>query len=250
MKIRSISSRGPARGLTLIELVVVLAILVALAGLIIANFPTLLHKASGATSANTIQDIGRAMNTKFQLSGVYADYYDNLTGAVLPTNSLNQVAATAIGAGDLAAFNARGIANVINLMSYPSVAPDATASVSDITNAVPISAATTLSLVTDTALIKKLLPNTNGYTGTLNIYILGVGKNCNLVGGKSSMLEAPTRTGTDPREASTDFYQRYCVAFVTDGGASSRKVTFLGAVAPTASGFGLTDDSTSEYNAK
>lgn len=53
MKIPSPSPRLSARGLTLIELVVVLAILVALAGLIIGNFPSLLRKASGSTSANT-----------------------------------------------------------------------------------------------------------------------------------------------------------------------------------------------------
>ena len=42
MKLRSFGQRASARGLTLIELVVVLAILVALAGLIIGNFPSLL----------------------------------------------------------------------------------------------------------------------------------------------------------------------------------------------------------------
>ncbi len=252
MKLRSIDTRASARGLTLIELVVVLAILVALAGLIIGNFPSLLRKASGATSANTIQDIGRAMNGKFQLTGVYADYFDNISGATLPTNCTSQITATAIGAGDLAAFNSRGIANVVTLMAYPSVSPDATWSVSDITNAIPITAATTLAKVTDTALVKKLIPNPSAYNttfGPLKIYILGVGKNCTLVGGNSSMLESPTRTGTDPRDNSSEYYQRYCAAFVTeDLNATTRKVTFIGAVAPTASGFGLTDDSTSTYN--
>ena len=71
MKLRTYTPRGSTRGLTLIELVVVLAILVALAGLIIGNFPSLLRKASGATSANTIQDIGRAQNGKFQLRACF-----------------------------------------------------------------------------------------------------------------------------------------------------------------------------------
>ena len=64
MKLHTLGSRASARGLTLIELVVVLAILVALAGLIIGNFPSLLKKASGSTSANTIQDIGRAVSIR------------------------------------------------------------------------------------------------------------------------------------------------------------------------------------------
>src|SRR5436190_1874440 len=135
MKLRTYSTRASARGLTLIELVVVLAILVALAGLIIGNFPSLLRKASGATSANTIQDIGRAQNGKFQLTGVYADYYDNLEKASLPTVSSNQVTFVNLPAADGAAFSARGVANVIQLVPYPATAVDATWSVSLFSNA-------------------------------------------------------------------------------------------------------------------
>ena len=49
-----------ARGLTLIELVVVLAILVALVGLVLAFFPGLLGRASRSTSASSTQDVARA----------------------------------------------------------------------------------------------------------------------------------------------------------------------------------------------
>jgi len=53
------------RGLTLIELVVVLAILVALAGLIIGNFPSLIKKASRSTGSASVGDIDRAVQIAY-----------------------------------------------------------------------------------------------------------------------------------------------------------------------------------------
>src|SRR5689334_962812 len=105
MKLRSLKSRASARGLTLIELVVVLAILVALAGLIIGYIPILLKNASGSTGANTIQDIGRAMSVRYTTKGSYATAFDNLENAILPANSASQVdLATAILAADATAL--------------------------------------------------------------------------------------------------------------------------------------------------
>ena len=74
MKLIQSGQRASARGLTLMELVVVLAILAALAGLIVGNFPSLLGKSSGSTSANTIQDIGRALNIRYS-TNFYSRWY-------------------------------------------------------------------------------------------------------------------------------------------------------------------------------
>ncbi len=248
MKLHTLSSRASARGLTLIELVVVLAILVALAGLIIGNFPSLLKKASGSTSANTIQDIGRAMSIRYTTKGSYPSGFDNLALASLPTNALAQLeVGVAISATDAGVLTNLGLIQVVNLMPYPATAPDATWSVSDVTNLVSIVGAN-VAQVTNTTLINKLVPNTAGYTGTLRIYVFGVGKVCTLVGGDSTLLEAPTRTGTSEQDASSTFYQRYCVAFLVDGAsAATRKGRFIGVVAPTATGFEVTDDATKTY---
>ena len=256
MKIRNISKRQSTHGLTLIELVVVLAILVALAGLIILNLPSLLKKASGSTAANTIQDISRAMNTLQTLKGNFPTAYDSLIEtdgtslAALPAASKAQVAATALGttAGDLGALTSLGITSVCNLIPYPATAPDATWSVSTNANIITLVAGTKLALVSDSVLKTKLIPNTASYLGTPNIYILGVGKVCTLVGAGSTLLEAPTRTGVSELDNSANFYQRYCVAFVVDGlSATTRKARFLGALVPTKDGFQVTDDQTSLY---
>jgi len=246
MKLHTIGSRASARGLTLIELVVVLAILVALAGLIIGNFPSLLKKASGSTSANTIQDIGRAISIRYTTKGWYPDGYDNIVGATLPTAAGTNLNTTAITAADVTALASIGVSNVVALLT-PAVAGDATWSVSTYANLFPIAATTNLStLKTTTPIYTNLVPNQTIYTSPL-VYVFGLGKLCNLVGPDNTLLEAPTRTGASDQESSQNYYQRYCIAFLVDGSGSNRKARFMGVIAPTASGFDVTDSATKTY---
>lgn len=253
MKIPSPNPRLSARGLTLIELVVVLAILVALAGLIIGNFPSLLRKASGSTSANTLQDIARAMSIQYTTRGSYASGFDSLietdgtTLARLPDAAKAGITATAVS-GDLAALQALGIKQVCNLIPYPATAPDATWSVSTNANLVSLVAGTRLALA-NSALFGRLIPTTNSLGLNPQVWILGVGKVCTLIGPDSTLLEAPTRTGSSEADNSANYYQRYCVSFLVDGPAGSRRARFLGAVAPAASGFELTEDAQKMYSA-
>lgn len=257
MKLRNFSSRASTRGLTLIELVVVLAILIALAGLIIGNFPSMLRRASSATAANTIQDIGRAVGSKFQLESVYGDSYDNLfdntdlTKITLPTLAAGELlgaGASAIGTSELAALNKAGIVNVIKPIPFVlGTTPDATWAVA---------AGLSPVVLTDTSVVgtanltlqAKLIPNNATWGAITKVVIFGVGKNATIVG-NSALLEAPTRTGTSVNDAATTHYQRYCVAFVihTPPGTSTLRATFLGALAPTVDGFQLTEDNQATY---
>jgi len=250
MQIRHFGRRASARGLTLIELVVVLAILVALAGLIIGNFPNLIKKASGSTSANTIQDISRAMNARFTTKNSYGAGYDSLLNpagtvfASLPPGCTNavQLSPLALTALDAAALVSLGITNVYNL----AVVTDATWTVADA--AATTTVATGAKLATaGTTLAAKLLGDRTNYLVTPTIYLFGVGKRTTLVGPDGTLLEAPTRTGTTDTENSQNFYQRYVVAFLIDGTAT-RTARFLGTLAPTTLGFSVTDDATQLYN--
>ena len=251
MKLNSFGPRASARGLTLIELVVVLAILAALSGLIIGNFPSLLSKSSGSTSANTIQDISRAMSTRFTTKGSYATGFDSLVNTSaspglfnkLPAASIALLTASAPSAADVTALGFIGVTSVVNLNENAS---DATWSVATTNNVVNISTSTPLALA-GSALQAKLLPATNGYTSPV-VYIMGVGRLTSLIGPDSILLEAPTRTGSSPLDNSQNFYQRYCVAFLIDGASGSRRARFLGSLAPSATGFDITDDATKTYN--
>jgi prepilin-type N-terminal cleavage/methylation domain-containing protein len=66
------------RGLTLIELIVVLMILIALAGLLIPMLPSMLTRAHTSTSASNMGDISRAITTYQQLYQGYPSNWDAL----------------------------------------------------------------------------------------------------------------------------------------------------------------------------
>lgn len=250
MKTYSLGARASTRGLTLIELVVVLAILVALAGLIIGNFPSLLRKASGSTSANTIQDISRAMSIRYTTKGSYASGFDSLlntSGSLfskLPAAASQQITASTPTAADATALYNIGVQQICHL---DEAAADATWSVSSTNNLVSITNGPPKLALASTALFGKLIPN-NATLISPFVYIMGVGKVSTLIGPDSTLLEAPTRTGTSELDNSANFYQRYCVAFLIDGAAGNRRARFLGAVAPAASGFELTEDAQKTYS--
>ena len=251
MKLNYLGRRASARGLTLIELVVVLAILVALAGLIIGNFPSLLRKASGSTSANTIQDIARAVSIRQTTLNSVGSGFDSLldtSDAVfskLPPGCLTNIVATALTT-NAAALAELGLTQICRL---DATTTDATWSVAASNNLVNV-IGTTVAAQATPFLVNKIIPNSSAYVGTPTVWLFGVGKISTLVGAGSTLLEAPTRTGTSELENAQNFYQRYVIAFVVDGSGlgGAARARFLGALAPTALGFSLTDDATQMYN--
>jgi len=69
------------QGLTLMELVVVMAILVALAGLLVSLMPGLVSRASSAVGATNIEEIVKAIQLfAYQNNDMYADYSDATHG--------------------------------------------------------------------------------------------------------------------------------------------------------------------------
>src|SRR5207245_6349560 len=72
--------KSPARrGLTLMELVIVLVILVALAGIVIPLLPNMLTRAHTASAATNMQEVIKLIATYAQLTFAYPDGWDSLT---------------------------------------------------------------------------------------------------------------------------------------------------------------------------
>jgi len=252
------------RGLTLIELVVVLAILVALAGLIIGNFPSLFKKATAAVGANSIQDIARAVQFQSTVRNNFGNGYDNLTdnaGAVVYTKVANVGGAYCGGvisgvytltAEDVTALSALGLTTVYNPEDavVDNVTWDAhggLAAVSAVTLATGKKVAQVSAANVGTALGGNALFNdaTTGYT----YIVLGVGSRCTLVGADKSLLEAPARTSATAGNDAKTTYQRYGVVFGLSGTGTARKATFLGAVGLESTGLIRTDSEVKNYNA-
>jgi len=82
----SVQTRSARRGLTLIELVVVLTILIALAGLLIPMLPSMLTRAHTSTCSTNMGECNKAITTYQALYASYPNNWDSLTdstGAVI-----------------------------------------------------------------------------------------------------------------------------------------------------------------------
>src|SRR6266446_306962 len=67
------------RGLTLIELIVVLMVLVALAGILVPMLPSMLTRAHVAAHVTNVVEIAKAITTYQALNSGYPDQWDSLT---------------------------------------------------------------------------------------------------------------------------------------------------------------------------
>jgi len=241
-----------ARGLTLIELVVVLAILVALVGLVLAFFPGLLSRASKSTSATSIQDIAKAVQINYSTQLTYGSGYDSLLNAggaelyskltLAVSNQLNRVT---LSATDSAALTALGVNNIYHMTA---TATDATFNVTQTGSSIAVSANVPVAAIksTETALLAAVRGN---YTpqGTPVYVVLGVNKGATIVGSNSILQDAPVRAGADANENPTTSYQRYGLVFLIDGTTPARTARFLGAVAFGSAGITTAEGSLQGY---
>ncbi len=245
------SRKRGAQGLTLIELVVVLAILVALVGLVLAFFPGLLSKASKSTSASSIQDVARAVQINYTQSLSYGTGYDSLldsTGASqfakLPNAVIAQITPTLFGATDVTALASLGVTSYRYMLN---VANDATFAVSSPT-LTTISTTVKGALLTDTTVQTAVRGN---YTpvGTAAYYVFGLGKGSSIVGTGNILNDAPVRAGSNANENPTTSYQRYGLVFLVDdsGAAGARNARFLGACAFASTGITTAEGNLQQY---
>jgi len=242
------------RGLTLIELVVVLAILVALAGLIIGNFPSLFRKATRAVGANSIQDIARAVQFQATVRNNFGSGYDNLvnSGGTLYTYlaqgalSTQLAPVTIVAAdGDDTALTSLGLTEV-----YSPIVGVTDNITWDAYGQTAVSTPIAGGLVVSGVTTNVAHPLFNNAYGSFDKYIiLGVGSRCTLVGADRSLLEAPTRSSATPGNDPKTSYQRYGVVFGLRGAAASRQAVFMGAVGLDGTGLARTDSEIKDYNA-
>lgn len=231
------------RGLTLIELVVVLAILVALAGLILATFPSLLKRTSGATSATSITDISKAVQVQYAVKLTYPSLCDSLvTPAGATYTALNggvaaQVTASTFG-GNASTFTSAGITQVVPMVSTnsPTFAPN------QLSDAISVASGTPCLTITDTNVTTRLR-GAYSVSGTPTYYVFGVGNYCSLIGPDSGLSEAPVHSGDAATENPQSTYQRFGIAYLVDNNG----LRFLGSVAFTANGIQTAGDGISKY---
>jgi Tfp pilus assembly protein PilE len=202
------------KGLTLLELVVVMTILIALAGILVPLLPNMMKQAHTSTGATNMPELNKLFELHNTVERGYPNYLDNLTdgtdlyaglpggGAGLTTLDLN--------ADTAASLNAAGITKVFNLTSdavddytfecYGEgiVAPPLTGA-ADVTNGL------TIAVLDDSE-----LPKFKGTPGEVYA-VFGVGQATPMVG--NMMQDAPVHFGDEPGSKPNEVYSRYAAVF-------------------------------------
>lgn len=230
---------GSRRGLTLIELVVVLSVLVALAGIASLVAPDLLRRTSAATGAAAADGLNRALEVHRLLNGTFPDGFDSLLEAPytlyrrLPAGSLRQLRPRDLDNEDRPILRAAGITTTwrhdTNAAEGVTFAP--------LTSHKAFDAAAGGFAADDMAELHPSRVNVNALFGagtrkgtpTEVFLVMGVGSRCTLVGPGGGLMEAPVSFGGTAGTHPARFYQRYGVVFRLDR-ADREKVRFLGAV--------------------
>ena len=220
------------RGLTLIELVIVIAILTVLGGLVVQTFPNLLRRTHISKCSDTISALNRTWGESFALNQRYPDRCDSLltaAGATFPKLSpalTELITPTALTADESAALAKLGVRNVVDL---DPTAADATYDSAPLTAVRRTIASGNVALLPlpvgsvsddwneNPLRLKRHLDTTD----TVKYVAFGIGSNCTAVGSGRLLQEAPTYFAESSVVNPTETYQRYLAIFsistTTDG---------------------------------
>lgn len=225
------------KSLTLIELVVVMLILVALAGILVPRFPGVLTQAHVAATTTNVPSIESAVQSRSLLkSGDIGSRFDSLidsNGVVpdyMPGNTFWEP--LTLTNEDIAALGTIGVAEVITANASGALTDeDATFGSHDGAPAAPA----TLCAMT-AAGATTMLQSFNVAPDANSRYIaLGIGQQCTLVGGgdDAAFSEAPVHFGDTAQTRSNVAYTRYfLIVEIANRGTGNEEARLLGAAAP------------------
>jgi len=241
MKLRTSRS-----GLTLVELIVVLTILVAVATIIIPLLPNVLTKANQATDTTQISELAKAIQSYRATSAGYPDGYDLLTDGTnfpsyLPSTTTplgGYAVAGPLTAAELTALNQAGIFTAHPLATdttgtdfQATVNPYPTGS-TIATNQLNITpTATTLNFAvidpnTNTTLPTTFLQVARQADLTARYVLFGIGSRCSMV--SKTIQEAPMAVPTNRIVSPSNTYFRYGAIFKVSGNEIIGTTTILG----------------------
>jgi prepilin-type N-terminal cleavage/methylation domain-containing protein len=221
------------RGLTLIELVVVIAILVVLGGLLVQNLPNMMKRTHLAKCSDTISSLNNVWNQSFASNVRYPDIYDSLissSGSAIDTRLTPglkaQVSAGTLTAADVAALKTIGVTRVVDLqattltqsVTYDAAPQGATArllgdgaSVAELNFTAHETAGNILQLKRH--LVRQADGSMFDDRANVRYVVFGIGPNCTAVGSGKKIQEAPVHFAGDDTINPTTVYQRYLAVF-------------------------------------
>lgn len=238
----------PRAGLTLLELVVVLTILVAIGALLVPMLPNFVHRANIASCTVNIPELDKMVQTYQNLYAEYPDNMDNLViGSALASYVLDgstgeygkaSFSVGSLTADEVTALTESGIGNLMTMIERPTTdAGDwkptfwpysANASVKPTPTAV--TAATKVAVLTETGAQLMGLPYSTNY----KYAIFGLNLPCTLF--RNLAQEPPYHFADTPAEDPSKFYMAFGAIYLltkdSDGAAKTLdKARFMGTIA-------------------
>jgi prepilin-type N-terminal cleavage/methylation domain-containing protein len=238
------------KGLTLLELVVVLVILVALAGILVPLLPGMIGRAHTAEHGTNVGEVAKAIQAYEILQRTYPDNLDSLGDGIslLPGGTtttacggeLTSVALSTIGtdsgADALAGLQAAGI----NTVWTPTGTELITEPYGSAATGTALAAASKVAVLSDAAM-KRLYnekDTTEGTTTTpspAKYVVFGLGPKCDIVGKPGGVAEAPVHFSDESGNAGNPnlTYARFGLVFrvVNSSNTTLSRAQFAGVVA-------------------
>lgn len=234
------------RGLTLVELIIVMMILVALAGVLIPLLPSMLTRAHVSAHTTNVTELDKAIVTYQNLNNGYPDQWDSLTDGTalityLPGGVLDPQTPPANGqAGgelqaalptdaEVTALQSAGISKVHLMVGTPQGTPgdggvfdptfDYYASPAITTGgastATPIDSTTTQLAFLDPAnnpqALARLQTDYPSFSTTARYVVFGIGPRCSLIG--RGAVTSPVHFGDTPSVTPEFGYNRFAAIF-------------------------------------
>jgi len=249
----------PPAGLTLIELVVVLAILSALAGLVSAFFPDLIQRTGCAIGGASLMDLMKALERHRARLGQFPDGYDSLIEApytlysAIPAAARRQLKPKDLDNSDRLILRANGIQTA--WMHVPPNGEAVTWQALSATKALDVNAggfaADDVAALDTTRINPDLLFGPGTTRGTINesFVMFGIGERCTLVGVGAELAQAPIAPVTSAALDPGDRYMRLALVFRLDRDDRT-PFRFLGAVGFSETGIATASDLSRKWWAK
>jgi prepilin-type N-terminal cleavage/methylation domain-containing protein len=252
--------RSVRRGLTLVELLIVLMILVALASIIIPMLPSMLTRAHVAAHTTNVTETAKLIAEYQAINNSYPDNWDALTDGTnlvtyLPGGALDpqtpppggqaagQLTAGQPTANEVNALQSAGIGKVHLMVPTPATAPwdgnpfdptfDYYSAAPSAAGGTAITTGTTLAFLdpqNNPAAMTLLTTNYPGWSTTARYVVLGLGPRSDLIG--KMAVTSPVHFGDTPSIFPENGYGRYCGIFkVSDTTVNITNAVLVG-VAP------------------
>lgn len=232
MKNTRVLRRTRRAGLTLIELIVVLAILVALGGIAVAVAPDLIKRAHVAEHVTNASGVETAVQTNRLTAGSIGNNFDSLVNATPAVYTGLPGAANyellALTADDVTALSTIGVTGVVDGSATPTNATFdyANYAAPTIRNLAATGNVCAVVAASEPALRAQFnIPTTAG----ARYVVLGIGPACSLVGANGALSEAPVHFGESEATRANNAYARYLVVVeLTAAGTANAEARLLG----------------------